>query len=120
MMHDTLSTSPAEAYTAQDLLAPTDGFAPRHLGSSPAEVAQMLKLCGYTSLDELIAATVPASIRSEKPLHLPSAKGEHAALAELREIAAGNQVARNYLGQGYAETITPPVIQRNILENPGW
>ena len=80
----------------------------------------MLATCGFETLDDLVASTVPERIRLTRGLQLPAAKGEHAALAELRELAARNQVAKSYLGQGYSETITPPVIQRNILENPGW
>jgi glycine dehydrogenase len=119
-MHDTLSNTHPEAMTAQELLPPADTFARRHLGNSDAEVAAMLEACGFRSLDDLIDATVPKGIRLTRPLQLPAAKGEHAALAELRELATRNRVAKCYIGQGYSETITPPVIQRNILENPGW
>lgn len=80
----------------------------------------MLATLGLDSLDELISGAVPSRIRLEKPLALPPARGEHETLAELRSIAAKNKVLKNYLGQGYSGTITPPVIQRNILENPGW
>jgi glycine dehydrogenase len=119
-MHDTLSPARTEPLNTHELLAPTDAFARRHLGSSDAELNAMLKVCGYSSLEDLISATVPAGIRLTRPLQLPTAKGEHASLAELRELASQNRVVRSYLGQGYHETITPPVIQRNILENPGW
>src|SRR4029434_572962 len=75
---------------------------------------------GYESLDALIDATVPASIRFGRPLAIHDGMSEHEALSVLRTIARRNQVARSYLGLGYHDCITPPVIQRNVLENPGW
>ena len=80
----------------------------------------MLDLVGYPSLDALIDAAVPADIRLRRPLALPAGLSESEALGELRFISARNQVFRSYLGMGYADTLTPGVIQRNILENPGW
>jgi len=80
----------------------------------------MLSTLGFDSLDALIAATVPAGIRHPAPLNLPEAKGEHATLEELGRIAAKNQLFRSHIGMGYYDTITPPVILRNILQNPGW
>ena len=80
----------------------------------------MLDLLGYDSLDALIDATVPAGIRFSRPLAIHAPMSEHEALANLRAIARKNQVFRSYLGLGYYDCITPPVIQRNILENPGW
>jgi len=80
----------------------------------------MLGLLGYTSLEALTDAAVPANIRLHAPLRLPAGQGESEALAELRVIASKNRLFKNYLGQGYSGTIVPPVIQRNILENPGW
>ena len=80
----------------------------------------MLKALGLASLDELVASTVPAHIRLPRGLDLPAPLGESAALAELREIAAENRVFRSFIGQGYYDTLTPPVIQRTILENPAW
>jgi glycine dehydrogenase len=97
-----------------------DTFVRRHNGPRPAEAAEMLKLLGYESLDALIDALVPADIRLPKPLDLPPALSEFDALRKLRGIAAKNQVFKSYLGLGYHDCITPPVIQRNILENPGW
>jgi len=108
------------APSATDLLQPTDNFVPRHLGSGKAEIGEMLKACGFDKLDALIDAAVPATIRSTKPLALPPGRGEYETLAELRAIASKNKLFRNFLGQGYHETITPPVVRRNILENPGW
>jgi glycine dehydrogenase len=95
-------------------------FADRHIGPSANEVAQMLRELGFENLDALVDATVPKNIRLDGPLELPKAKSENEALAELRALASKNKVARNFIGAGYSDTITPPVIQRNILENPGW
>jgi glycine dehydrogenase len=103
----------------RDLLAATDTFARRHLGENPAETAAMLATLGSASLDALVDAAVPPQIR-RGPLHLPAASGESAALAELRGYAGENKVFRSCIGLGYSDTHTPPVIQRNILENPGW
>jgi glycine dehydrogenase len=105
---------------AVDVLAPIDAFAPRHLGPSEDEVRRMLATLGVPSLDALIDETVPASIRLRRPLALPSAGGEHQRLAELRALAERNQVYRSFIGLGYHDTFTPPVIQRNVIENPGW
>jgi glycine dehydrogenase len=80
----------------------------------------MLETLGQPSLEALIDGAVPAKIRSREPLRLPAGAGESEALAELRRMAKKNRIGKNYLGQGYSGTITPPVIQRNILENPGW
>ncbi|WP_027486434.1 aminomethyl-transferring glycine dehydrogenase [Allorhizobium undicola] len=92
----------------------------RHIGPSPSEMAEMLKVVGYNSLDALIDATVPASIRQPVPLTWGAAMTEREALDKLRETANKNKVLTSLIGQGYYGTITPPVIQRNILENPAW
>src|SRR5215210_1600784 len=97
-----------------------DSFVPRHVGPSEAEVAEMLAVVGYATLDELIDATIPEAIRLRRPLAIHAARTEHEALAGLRAIARKNRIFRSYLGYGYSDTLTPPVIQRNILENPGW
>ncbi len=97
-----------------------DAFQHRHLGSSRSEVQEMLDTLAYGSLATLVSAAVPKSIRASGPLRLPRAKGERAALDELNSIMGENQVFKSYLGQGYYGTVTPGVIQRNILENPGW
>ena len=101
-------------------LAPTDQFVHRHIGPSAGETAQMLHELGFASLDGLVDAVVPAAIRLSKPLGIPTGLGEFAALNELRSIAQKNQVFRSFIGMGYSDCVTPPVIQRNILENPGW
>ncbi len=80
----------------------------------------MLEYLGFSSLDKLIDQAVPSTIRLKQLLSLPQAKSEYEALSQLKEIAAKNQVLRSFLGMGYHDCITPPVIQRNILENPGW
>ena len=108
------------APSARDLLAPLDTFARRHNSPDAGETAAMLATLGYNSLDALVNAAVPPQIRLPKTLKLPAALGESAALAELRGIASQNQVFRSFIGQGYYGTHTPGVIQRNILENPGW
>ena len=95
-------------------------FAERHIGPNEAETAQMLRKLGFGDLDELIDATIPKNIRLHETPELPEAKSENGALAELRGLAAKNRIARSFIGAGYYGTITPPVIQRNILENPGW
>ncbi|HYJ79592.1 MAG TPA: aminomethyl-transferring glycine dehydrogenase, partial [Longimicrobiaceae bacterium] len=101
-------------------LTHTDTFVRRHLGPDEAEVRRMLDALGYGSLDELIDATVPASIRLKRPLALGPERSEHELTAELRAIAQRNQVFRSFIGMGYHDCIVPPVIQRNVLENPGW
>src|ERR1041384_3146691 len=98
----------------------TDRFVNRHIGPNAKEVAGMLKVCGYETLDALIEATVPQAIRISEPLNLPLARSEYGLLNELRQIAAKNQVFKSYIGMGYYDTVTPPVIQRNVIENPGW
>ncbi len=95
-------------------------YASRHLGVDGAAVSEMAAVCGHASLEALVDATVPASIRAAKPLNLPTALGEQEALAELRSIMAQNRVMKSFIGQGYYGTVTPPVIARNILENPAW
>src|SRR6478752_3863261 len=97
-----------------------DSFARRHIGPNEEEVRAMLRDVGFESLGALIDATVPKDIRLNQRLNLPEAKSEGEALAELRAIAQKNKIARSFIGAGYYDCITPPVIQRNILENPGW
>lgn len=94
-------------------------FARRHLGA-PADHHAMLAAIGCLSLDSLVDAAVPAAIRLPQPLNLPAAASEQEALAELKQLLAANKVCRSYIGMGYYDCLTPPVIQRNILENPGW
>ncbi len=97
-----------------------DAFVNRHIGIKPHEQEEMLKKLGFPTLEALIAATVPQEIRLQHPLNLPNAKSEYNALAEISAIAKKNKVFRSFIGMGYNDCILPPVIQRNILENPGW
>ena len=98
----------------------TDQFVSRHNGSNAQDVQAMLNRINAPSLDALIDQTVPASIRLKSPLNLPEGMSEHAFLQHLRGIAAKNKLFKTYIGLGYYDTVLPPVIQRNILENPGW
>ncbi|MBD2086077.1 aminomethyl-transferring glycine dehydrogenase [Coleofasciculus sp. FACHB-542] len=105
-------------------------FVQRHIGPTPDEVQQMLEVLGISTLDALIDQTIPQAIRRSRSLNgatpktdslqLPPAQSEYAALSRLKAIASKNQVFRSLIGMGYSGCITPPVIQRNILENPGW
>jgi glycine dehydrogenase len=95
-------------------------FARRHIGPSPRDISAMLETVGAKSLDELMAETLPASIRQQAPLDLGAALSETEALAHMRELASQNQVFTSLIGQGYSGTVLPAVIQRNILENPAW
>src|SRR5688500_1229751 len=108
------------ATTPTALLRSTESFVPRHIGPSDADVQAMLELLGYESLDSLIDAAVPQRIRMTKPLAIHEGRTEFEALRLMRQIAARNELFRSYLGMGYSDCVTPPVIQRNILENPGW
>ena len=99
--------------------APTP-FVQRHLGPRPAEIEHMLHALQLASLEELTARTVPASIRMEAPLQVPPAASETEVMQELADLAARNQVFRSFIGMGYHDCVTPAIIQRNILENPGW
>jgi glycine dehydrogenase len=111
---------PAETPEAARLLTPSDTFVHRHIGPNAADVRTMLASLGYDSLDDLVDATVPAAIRMTAPLNLGEPRGEFELLAELKSMAAKNKVSRSMIGMGYYDTITPPVILRNVLENPGW
>ncbi len=97
-----------------------DLFEKRHIGPSADETAEMLKVIGYNSLDELIDDTVPAQIKLKKELELPEAMTEQKVLAHLKELASKNKLFKNYIGMGYYPAITPSVILRNIFQNPGW
>src|SRR5437667_969512 len=97
-----------------------DLFQERHIGPSPEDQGAMLQALGYDSLDKFIDAVVPADIRLPGSLRIPEARSEQEALDALRQLATQNQVFRSYLGMGYHDCFTPTVIQRNVLENPGW
>ncbi len=102
------------------LLEPPADFCRRHVGPSEAEIAEMLELLDVSSLDALVGETVPTGIRMGGALRLPPALPEPLALAELRAKVSRNQVLRSFIGMGYHDCVTPPVILRNVLENPGW
>ncbi|MGQ0615263.1 MAG: aminomethyl-transferring glycine dehydrogenase [Planctomycetaceae bacterium] len=104
----------------ESILARSDDFVPRHLGPRDREITAMLETLGLASLEQLADRAVPPAIRRKEPLRLPAARGEEEAMADLAALAARNKVFRSFLGMGYHDCITPPVIQRNILENPGW
>jgi glycine dehydrogenase len=106
-------------------LRPLDDFPRRHLGSSPEEQAAMLAALGVESIDQLIEQTVPASIRFRRALQIEvtgveGTPTESQALQALRALAGENRVLRSCLGMGYSDCLVPGVIQRNVLENPGW
>jgi glycine dehydrogenase len=103
-----------------DFLGPTDPFVQRHLGSTADEVESMLATLGCRSLDELVQRTLPAAIRARKPLELGPGLEERDHLVAMRALAARNKVRKSFLGLGYHGTVTPSVILRNVLENPGW
>ncbi|MBU3699067.1 MAG: aminomethyl-transferring glycine dehydrogenase [Candidatus Kapabacteria bacterium] len=98
----------------------SDIFEHRHHGLSHADIQAMLAAVDASSIDQLVEQTVPAKIRLERPLDLPSPLTEIEMLAELQGIAAMNTPAKSYIGMGYYDTVTPPVILRNLIENPGW
>jgi glycine dehydrogenase len=102
------------------LVPPTDSFVRRHIGPSDADISAMLAELGFADLAALADATVPAAIRTARPLDLPAARTERDVLAYLSSLVAQNAVLRSFIGMGYHDTITPPVILRNVLENPGW
>ncbi|WP_371325116.1 aminomethyl-transferring glycine dehydrogenase [Dechloromonas sp. ZY10] len=97
-----------------------DEFIHRHIGPCAAEATEMLAAIGAESIEQLIDQTVPAAIRLPADLPLPAPKREHEALAELKAIASKNVIARSCIGMGYYDTLTPKVILRNVMENPGW
>ena len=101
-------------------LTEVDTFVSRHIGPSPAEQRAMLEALGYATLDDFIDAVIPDKIRFRGKLRTGQPRTEHDVLAQLRSMAGQNTVFRSFIGLGYHDTFTPPVIQRNIFENPGW
>jgi glycine cleavage system P protein (glycine dehydrogenase) len=101
-------------------LEPEANFVPRHIGPNETETAEMLKLLGAASLDDFIDKVIPRKIRTAGPLDLPKGKAERTTLSYLRQMASRNEVFTSMIGMGYYGTVTPKVILRNILENPGW
>lgn len=103
-----------DCLTAQDL------FIQRHIGPDEDQVKKMLEILNFSSLEQLINATIPPSIRLERSLKLPIPEGEHRTLEKLRDIAGQNHIFKSFIGSGYYNCFVPPVIQRNVLECPGW
>ena len=115
-----IADASSDAEGPASLLQRTDAFVPRHLGPDPEDQKAMLQVVGVDSLDQLIGETIPAPIRFNQPLDLPAPRPESDVLDEMAILAGRNQLFRSFIGMGYYDTITPPVILRNILENPGW
>ena len=113
-MTQTQASSPLHQLEAHD------EFISRHIGPSDQEIDEMLACVGASSLDALVTETMPGSILSEQPLQLAASDNEDRVLEQLREMASANTVSHSMIGLGYHPTITPPVILRNVLENPGW
>src|SRR5229473_2133120 len=98
----------------------SDSFVHRHIGPDQAEIEQMLQTLDFASLEELVERAVPKSIRLKGRLRLPDGVSEFELIRQLRDIASANQVYKSLIGMGYSDCITPPVILRNVLQNPGW
>jgi len=121
LVRDNPNTDTAKAQTEpMTLNGHPDTFAARHIGPDAAEAHTMLKALKHDSMKSFIEAVLPKSIRSTQQLNLPPSLSEHEALARLRKIISANKPFRSYLGMGYHDCLVPPVIQRNLLENPGW
>ncbi len=118
----------SDGYNSMKSLDYTDSFVTRHVGPREHEIKEMLDLLGFDSLDDLIDATIPRQIRTSRPLSFDgvdpnigeNGRSEYEILGDMRKMASKNRIFRSYIGMGYSDTITPPVILRNILENPGW
>jgi glycine dehydrogenase len=110
----------SQASNSAHHVAYTDRFADRHLGPRAADIQAMLEVLSLPDLEALVQKAVPASIRIQKSLKIGAARTEYEALKDLKAIASKNKVFRSFIGMGYANCLTPPVIQRNILENPAW
>jgi glycine dehydrogenase len=121
-LHDLKRDSPSVVFQMQMREKDVDpnSFARRHIGPTGDEVRARLREVGFENLDALIDAAIPKNIRLDRRLDLPEAKSESEALADLHALAKKNKVTRSFIGAGYSDCITPPVIQRNVLENPGW
>jgi glycine dehydrogenase len=119
MVDSVAEFDPASGTVGQQFPA-TDRFSDRHIGPRNAQYETMLQLLGYDQLADLIDRAVPTGIRLNTPLKIEAARTEYEALTDLKAIAQKNQVFRSYIGQGYHGCITPPVILRNVLENPAW
>ena len=101
-------------------LQQADQFVDRHIGPDQEEREAMLQTLGFASLQDMLHEIVPASIRRTEEMQLASGLTEHQVLHKLKQIASKNKVLKSFIGMGYHNTLTPPTIQRNILENPAW
>ena len=113
------AVDPSMPFTATDY-DPYDFANRRHIGPSPREMDEMFATLGVTSLDDLIDQTIPVSLRQAEPLDFGAPLSERELLWHMRQVAKKNRVLVTMIGQGYHGTVTPPAIQRNILENPAW
>lgn len=104
----------------EDLIKESDAFRDRHIGPNAEERQEMLSFLGYSDIDDLIRDVVPENILRTEKLHLPQPKGEKELLRDLKAIVSKNKIFRSYIGMGYYSAVIPAVIQRNVLENPGW
>lgn len=104
----------------EDLIKESDAFRDRHIGPNAEERQEMLSFLGYSDIDDLIRDVVPQNILRTEKLHLPQPKGEKELLRDLKAIVSKNKIFRSYIGMGYYSAVIPAVIQRNVLENPGW
>ena len=118
--HSKLGVAMSSNKTFELSIENADPFVRRHIGPRPENVGEMLKVLNLGGMDELIEKTVPASIRFQRPLQIGDAHSEYVMIRQLRDLASQNDIFRSFIGMGYHDCITPPVIQRNILENPGW
>ncbi|HBN04490.1 MAG TPA: glycine dehydrogenase (aminomethyl-transferring), partial [Bacteroidales bacterium] len=98
----------------------TNNFAKRHNGPQEQDIKKMLDVIGVGSIDELIDKTIPSAIRLKQPLNLPQGMNEYEYITHMKELASKNKIYTSFIGMGYYNTIVPSVLQRNILENPGW
>ena len=114
------NNQPPSGQSNRSLLQPTDHFVDRHIGPRQSDIESMLSELGFSSLSELIDETIPQAIRMDGQLNLESPRSESEILAELRGLASKNNLYRSFIGMGYYDCIMPPVILRNIFENPGW
>ncbi|MGZ4721987.1 aminomethyl-transferring glycine dehydrogenase [Oryzihumus sp.] len=110
----------SHAQSSHSALPPEPDFVSRHIGPSDDDTAEMLKVVGQPSIDALIDAAVPGGIRAERPLRVEAAPSEEAVIEELHRLASRNTVLTSMIGLGYYGTVTPPVVRRNVLENPAW
>ncbi|MBP1601162.1 MAG: glycine dehydrogenase, decarboxylating, partial [Acidobacteria bacterium] len=113
-------SSPRNRNETNSSFPPADCFERRHIGPGPQDIAHMLDVLGFPDLDSFIDRVVPPAIRAARPLEIGESRSEHQALADFSGIASRNRIYRSFIGMGYYDCITPAVIQRNILENPGW